>query len=150
MKRFALALLFFSMVVLAVAYATALLPGGSPPFAPWIFALGTASSMVAVLILGAARKGAGLGALKWVFAFCFVSVAGGFAVALMAPPVTATSRLWLGLPAGAAAILFLVGLVPMLILPVAYALTFDRVTLAGEDLEDIRARLAAMRQAEAE
>jgi hypothetical protein len=150
MKRFALGLLFFSILVLAVGYATALLPGGPPPFVPWLFAFATASSMSAILILGAARKGVRLGALKWVFGLCFLSVAGGFAVALVAPPVTPDSRLWLGLPAGAAAILFLVGLVPMLILPIAYALTFDRLTLGGDDLEDIRARLAAMRQESAE
>jgi hypothetical protein len=150
MRRFALGLLFFSMVVLAMGYGTALLPNGPPRFIPWVFAVATAGSMIAVLILGAARKGSRLGILKWVFAICFLSVAGGFAVALMAEPVQQDARLWLGLPAGAAAILFLVGLVPMLLLPVAYALTFDRLTLAGDDLEAIRARLATMRNEEAQ
>src|SRR5687768_10244421 len=94
MKRFALGLLFISMVVLAIGYAAALLPGEPPAFASWIFAFATASSMIAVLMLGAARKGARLGALKWVFAFCFLSVAGGFAVALLAAPVTPATQLW--------------------------------------------------------
>jgi hypothetical protein len=150
MRRFALGLLFFSMVALALGYASALLPDGPPRFVPWMFALATAGSMIAILILGAARKGSRLGILKWVFGLCFLSVAGGFAVALLAAPVQPDSRLWLGLPAGAAAILFLVGLVPMLILPVAYALAFDRLTLAGDDLEEIRARLAKIPSREAE
>ena len=150
MRRFALGLLFFSMTLLAMGYATALLPEGPPRFVPWMFALATASSMIAILILGAARKGVRLGILTWVFALCFLSITGGFAVALLAPPVRPDARLWLGLPAGAADILFLVGLVPMLLLPLAYALTFDRLTLAGDDLEQIRAELARMKRMETE
>ena len=112
---------------------------------PWVFALATASAMIATLMLGAARTGVKMGALSFVFAFCFLCVGGGFVLALLAPPVTVDSRLWLGLPQGAAVILFVVGLLPLLVLPLAYALTFERVTLNVEDLEELRGRLAEMR-----
>ena len=145
MRRFALAVIFLSMVTLAGGYASAFLPGGPPRYIPWLFALATACSMIAVMMLGAARKGVKLGILNVVFAFCFLCVAGGFVLALLAPPVTANSRLWLGLPQGAAVILFIVGLLPMLVLPLAYALTFERVTLNTNELDALRARLADMR-----
>lgn len=146
MRRFALAVIFLSMVALAGGYASAFLPGGPPKFVTWVFALATASAMIAMLVLGAARKGVNLGALKLVFAFCFLCVGGGFAIALLAPPVLPDARLWLGLPQGAAAILFVVGLLPMLVLPIAYALTFERVTLNTDELDALRARLAEMRK----
>lgn len=146
MRRFALAVIFLSMVALAGGYASAFLPGGPPKFITWVFALATACAMIAMLILGAARKGVNLGVLKFVFAFCFLCVGGGFAMALLAPPVTAGAKLWLGLPQGAAVILFVVGLLPMLVLPIAYALTFERVTLNTDELDALRARLGEMRR----
>lgn len=144
MKRFALAVLFLSMLALAAGYTTAFLPDGPPAFVPWLFAIATACAMVATLILGAARKGVDLGALKWVFAFCFLCICGGFCLALLAPAVTPDARLWLGLPRGAALILYVVGFLPMLVLPIAYALTFERITLNADELETLRARIKAL------
>jgi hypothetical protein len=55
--------------------------------------------------------------------------------------------LWLGLPRRAAIVLYGVGLLPMFVLPVAYALTFDRVTLRPEDIVAVRAaRAKVMRE----
>ncbi|MGQ0560517.1 MAG: hypothetical protein ACT443_01430 [Gemmatimonadota bacterium] len=141
MKRLALAVIFASMVCIAGGYASAFLPGGAPPAAVWVFAIATAALMIATLVLGASRAGVKFGALKWVFAFCFLCVCGGFGLALLAPAVAADSKLWLGLPAGAALILYVVGFLPMLVLPIAYALTFERMTLSTEELERLRAEL---------
>lgn len=144
-RRLALAVIFLSMLAIAGGYASAFLPGGAPPLAAWIFAIATAAMMVAVLVLGAARTGVRFGGLVWVFVFCFMALAGGFALALLAPEVTADAALYMGLPQGAAVILFVVGLMPMLVLPIAYALTFDKTTLSTEELEALRARLADLR-----
>lgn len=146
MRRFALAVIFGSMLLLAGSYASAFLPGGAPAFVPWVFATATAGSMIAVLLLGVARRGLRLGILGWVFAFCFLCVAGGFWLALAAEPVRAGATFWAGLPKGAATILFVVGLLPMVVLPMAYALTFDDVTLNDAELEALRGRLAALRE----
>lgn len=144
-KRFALAVIFLSMVAIAGGYAAAFLPGGAPPLASWIFALATAAMMVAMLLLGAARKDVPLGGLVWVFVFCFAALAVGFGLALTAPEVTPDATLYFGLPQGAAVILFVVGLLPLLVLPIVYALTFEKTTLNTEELETLRARLEAMR-----
>ena len=149
MRRVALAVIFVSMLAIAVGYGTAFLPNGVPPAAAFLFAIATAAVMVAVLVLGAIRRHAReLGVLWWVFAFCFLVLAVGFSLALRAPAVNADSALWLGLPQGAAIILYVVGILPLLVLPIAYALTFDRTTLSAEELEEVRARIAAMKSAE--
>jgi hypothetical protein len=49
------------------------------------------------------------------------------------------SELWLGLPARAAIIIYGIGLVPTIVLPVAYALTFESQTLSADDIEQVRA-----------
>ena len=145
-KRIALAVIFVSMLAIAGGYASAFLPGGAPPAAAWVFAIATAAMMTAVLPLGAARNGEKLGILAWVFWFCFLALAGGFCFALLAPAPTPDAKLFLGLPAGAAIILFVVGLLPLRVLPIAYALTFDKTTLNTEELDRLRAQLAELRK----
>ncbi|HEX9249550.1 MAG TPA: hypothetical protein VF856_08620, partial [Gemmatimonadaceae bacterium] len=48
------------------------------------------------------------------------------------------STLWLGLPARAAIVIYGVGLLPIVVLPIAYALTFESQTLSAEDVERVR------------
>jgi hypothetical protein len=111
-----------------------------------VFAIATAAMMVAVLVLGAARRGgAGLGGLRWVFLFCFAVLALGFSLALLAPAVTPDAQLFIGLPQGAAIILYVVGLLPLLVLPIAYAVTFDKTTLSVDELAELRRKLAELR-----
>ena len=142
-----------STVLIALAYASAFLPGGVAAWAPWAFVLGTATMMLATMVLGASRRGRRLGGLWVVFAFTFVVLVAGFGIALLLPPPTADSPLWLGLPHGAAVVLYGVGVLPLFVLPLAYALTFDRHTLTAEDLQRVRdaaARARAERRATAE
>ncbi|HEX9084509.1 MAG TPA: hypothetical protein VF836_07205, partial [Gemmatimonadaceae bacterium] len=49
------------------------------------------------------------------------------------------STLWLGLPVRAAIVIYGVGLLPIIVLPIAYALTFETQTLSAEDVERVRA-----------
>ena len=144
MRRLALPLIVVSLLVIAAGYASAFLPGGAPRAAMYAFAIATSGIMTGVLLLGAARKDRPLGKLKWVFPIIFIVIAGGFCAALMQTDVD-TGKLWLGLPAGAAIILYVIGLVPMMILPVAYALSFDE-TFGEPELEDVRRRLKELKQ----
>jgi hypothetical protein len=130
-------------VLIAAAYAAAFLPGGAPAWAPWLVALGSALMIAALMLLGTARSGAPLGRLAWPIAFTFAVVAGGFALALALPGETAGMPLWLGLPPRAAVVLYGIGLVPALVLPLAYALTFDDRTLSDDDLARLREAAAA-------
>lgn len=146
-KRFALGTIFACMCAIGIAYASAFLPGGAPRAAAWVMAIGTAGAMVAVLFLGAARANRLPNpALTVVFAFTFAVMVAGFCLALAAPKVSADAALWLGLPAGAASILYVVGLLPLLVLPLAYAITFDQATFSDEELESIRRRLNELRE----
>lgn len=136
-----------STVLAAVAYAAAFLPGGAPPWAPLLLAIGAVGTMVSAMALGAARPARSLGPLRWVFGLTFILLAAAFTLALLLPPESAGMRLWLGLPRRAAILIYGVGLLPVVLLPVAYVATFRRVTLSDEDMARFHARLAAVRDA---
>ena len=143
-RRYALAGFVAGIVMIAIAYATAFLPGGAPGWATWSYMVGTSTSMLAMMVLGAARGPAGIGRLVWPFALIYAVLLLGFgSVLLMSPETGPETSLWLGLPPRAAIILYGIGILPLFLLPVAYALTFDSMTLGEEDL----ARLAAIREA---
>lgn len=146
--RTGLAVFITSAVLIAVAYGAAFLPGGAPPWAPFLLAGGTAGTMTGAMALGASRPGRRLGSLAFVFGAAYLIIAGGFTAALLLPAEAPTARLWLGLPVRAAILIYGIGLLPVVLLPVAYAATFDRVTLSDQDLADFRARIAAVRGAE--
>ena len=72
-------------------------------------------------------------------AFTWVTLSGCFALALtLTDGNPADPILWLGLPRRAAIIMYGVGLLPMLVLPLAYALNFERDTLDPADWDRIR------------
>jgi hypothetical protein len=145
-KRVALGGVFMSMVAIAVAFASAFLPSGAPGWAPWLMAIGTSASMVCSMALGAARGGR-IGKLAVPFAFVFVVLTGGFWLVLALPAADPQNLdLWLGLPPRAAVILYGIGLLPLFAVPVAYALTFDEMTLSQDDLDRVRAAARVLRE----
>jgi hypothetical protein len=92
------------------------------------------------MILGATRGQNGIGPLKLPFLFVVGVLAIGFCAALALPATESPlSKLWLGLPARAAVVIYGIGLLPIVVLPVAYALTFETQTLSAEDVERVRA-----------
>lgn len=144
-RRTSLAALLAGTLAIAAAYGSAFLAGPPPAWAAWALGIGTATVMVASMALGAARQGRGIGRLKWPFAFVFVVLAGGFCAVMALPGETPASPLFLGLPLRAAIVLIGIGLLPLLVLPVAYALTFDDMTLGEDDLEHVRAAARSLR-----
>ncbi len=135
----ALAVLVVGIVGIAIGYTAAFLPGGTPAWAPWLLAIGIPCALGAIMILGAARGRAGIGPLKYPFAFVVAVLAVGFCAALALPATEGPlSRLWLGLPTRAAIVIFGIGLLPIVVLPVAYALTFEAQTLSAKDVERVR------------
>ena len=137
-RRNSLIALLAGTLACAAAYASAFLPGDPPAWSPWALGIGTAVVMVAASALGAARADRGIGRLKLPFAIVFLIVAGGFAAALTLQNPGENPRLFLGLPAGAAIVLIGIGLLPLLVLPIAYALTFEDMTLSEADLARVR------------
>lgn len=134
----------FGVSILAVtaAYASAFGSGGVPRWAPWAMAVGTTGSLVSAMALGASRGGR-VGPLAYPLLFVLVTLVAGFGSALSLPaPAAVDGALWLGLPPPAAVVLYGVGLLPLLVVPLAYAVTFDRMTLDETDWERIRAAAA--------
>ena len=138
-KRIARLVLILAVCAIAVAYGSAFMPGGAPGWAPWLLALGIPGALGGIMVLGAARERGGVGRLAIPFAFVIVTLTVGFCLALGLPANEGPgSTLWLGLPARAALIIYGIGLMPVVVLPVAYALTFETQTLAAEDVERVR------------
>jgi len=145
MKRFTLLALLASVLAVGAGYATAFLPGGVPPWGEWLFMLGTVASLVSTMALGAVRHGR-IGVLALPFGLVFGILAVGFGTALaLADPDPLDPVLWLGLPPGAAIIMYGIGLLPILLVPLAYALTFERQTLSEDDWRRVREAGAAWR-----
>jgi len=96
------------------------------------------------MILGAARGRSGIGPLKIPFGFVVLVLIIGFGAPLLLPATEGPlSKLWLGLPARAAIVIYGVGLLPIIVLPVAYAVTFETQTLSAQDVDRVRALGAA-------
>lgn len=144
-KRIGIALVFGGTLLIAVAYASAFLPGGAPMWANWLLIVGIAATISGTMTVGAARHGR-IGALALPFAAVFVILVACFGVALTVGDPAPGGPLWLGLPRGAAVVLYGVGVLPLLFLPLAYALTFERTALSDEDLRRIRERARALRE----
>jgi len=142
-KRLALPFLVISTIAVVTAYASAFLPGGAGRISGLLMAFGIATMAVSLMILGAVRDGEKLGILGFAFGFVFVVLIAGFSAALFMPDAdTAMMQLWLGLPPRAAIIVYGVGVLPVLVLPIVYARTFESRTLTPADLDAIR-RIAA-------
>ena len=142
MKRFAVGACFASTLGIAAAYGSAFLRGGAPALAVPLMIVCIATLMIAVSVLGALRGGS-LGRLAAPMVFAWVVLVGGFLLALWLPAESVASpMLWLGLPRRAAIVLYGVGLVPLIAMPIAYALTFDDATLSEEDLAALRTTAA--------
>jgi len=138
-KRVALIALFTAIVAIAVGYGAAFTRSGAPIWAAWLLALGIPVALGAIMVLGAARGTRGIGSLKFPFAFVVLILVIGFGTALALPATEGPlSKLWLGLPVRAAIVIYGVGLLPIIVLPVAYAMTFERLTLSAEDVERVR------------
>jgi hypothetical protein len=140
-RAFAVFGLVTSVALIACAYVSALVGNGAPaPWAPWCFAVGVPGAIVGVMVLGAARgKRGGIGRLIVPMAFVGLALTSGFGLALALPANEAeASPLVLGLPVRAAIILYGIGLMPIVVLPIAYAMTFETQTLNADDIERVR------------
>ena len=138
-KRVARLTMTIATLAIAIGYASAFKPGGAPTWGPWLLALGIPGALGGIMVLGAARERGGVGRLAIPFAFVIITLVVGFGLALGLPANEGpTSELWLGLPLRAAIVVYGIGLMPVVILPVAYALTFGTQTLSAEDVERVK------------
>jgi len=139
----ALRILVAALLAVGLGYALAFLPGGAPAVAPWLLLVGTVTSLLVVARLGMARRASR--AAGAALAVVFVMVVAGVGGALLLADPVAGDPLFGGLPAGAALVVYGAGLLPLLVVPLAYAWSFDEAGFAPGELEELveRARRAA-------
>ncbi len=143
-RRLAVIGLVGATISIVAAYGTAFLPGGATDFGALLMVFGIATMAVSLMTLGAVRDGEKLGILGFAFAFVFIVLMGGFALAVMLPDSdSATTELFLGLPPRAAIVIYGIGFLPVLVLPIIYAMTFKDRTLTEEDIARVKAAAAA-------
>lgn len=140
-------LLVGGLLAVAVGYSLVLIGAAGSPLGPWALAVGTAVVLSALLALAARRAGAIPRSLRATSALVFVATAGGLLYALAASAPVSDGPLLLGLPRVTAVLLLVVGLVPLIVLPVAYACAFKRDVLSEDDIARVTA--AANRAANA-
>ena len=145
LKKYILRLVVLSLLIVAAGYAGSF---ASAAWAPWCLAIGTCGTLMSLMALGAVRRGHITPALRWVFAGMFVWTAGCFCVALALPADEgAGGTLLFGFPMRSTIVLLGVAIVPILIFPLAWALTFDSSMLSDDDLKRLRdAQLAMARE----
>ena len=136
-RRFTIRAILAATCCIALAYASAFVPDGTR-WGVWCMVVGLATMVVSMMALGVVRRGQGVGRLALPLAFTFVVIVAGFGAALLLPDEGAGARILLGLPLRAAIVLYGVGLLPIVVLPFAYAATFDAMTLSEEDLARVR------------
>jgi hypothetical protein len=145
MKRTLVRLLVASCMLVALSYA-AVFAGARDGWAPWALAIGANGVIMSLMAIGAVRRDTLPRSLVWTFIGLFVFCAGCFVVALALPAAEgANGPLLLGLPLRTAIVLYGIGVVPIFVLPLAYALTFESSTLSEGDLDRVRAAYAVVR-----
>ncbi len=147
MKRLLLRLLALSTLLVALPYAAAFI-GPVPRWTLFSLAVGANGVIMSLMALGAVRRDALPRSLILTFVGLFVLCAGAFVVALALPPNEGPGGpLLLGLPVRTALVLYGIGVVPIAILPFAYAFTFESSTLNDDDLVRVREAYARVREA---
>ena len=145
LKSKVLTVVFLSLLVVAAGYAGSFTGAA---WAPWCLGIGTCASLMSLMALGAVRRGKITPVLWWVFGGMFVFCAGCFVTALAMPANEgAGGPLLFGFPLRSTVVLLGVAVVPLLVFPFAWALTFDSAMLSEEDLRRLREAQAAMASA---
>lgn len=137
MRRAGITLLLVGLLAVGAAYAFVLL-GFAAAAAPWWLASGTTAVLAGVAVLGAARRARTTPVLTATVVASFASVLAGLLVPLALAAPDATGPLLLGLPRPTAILLLLVGLVPLVLMPLAYAFAFEREVLSDHDVRALR------------
>ena len=129
------------------AYLVAIAVAPDAPSVAWLAIVGISASLSGTLVIGATRNGqlsrpATLAALV----LLLVPLT-AFSAALMLPTESSTSTLILGLPRRAALVLLGVGVLPLFILPFAYASDTNNAPLDAQALTALRAEAERLRGA---
>jgi hypothetical protein len=130
-----LASLVAGLLAVAAAYVAVLLPGSAPAWPAWSVGAGICLLLFGLLDLGAGRRDGRPAAVRLVFAGTALWLAVGFLGILWSTPSNLDTPFFWGLPLPAAWMIYVLGIGPALILPVAWAILFRSATLSDDALE---------------
>lgn len=122
-----IAVLTIGALAVLGAYALSLVADSN--VAPWLLAAGATLVLTGLGLLGAGERAPRLAAA--VLIACALTFA-GFATALLLKPHAVGGPLLFGIPRATTLLLLLTGLVPLVMLPLAYAALFKSEALADE------------------
>lgn len=132
-------LIVSAVLAIAAAYGAMIVLQPAPGFVAPALAYAIGTSIAGMFVLGAARNSTLRPWLAAVFVMVLLTVTGTLWWVLALPADEgAGGALLLGLPRRTAMVLCGVGAVPMLLLPLAYALAFDRDVLSEEEMRQLR------------
>lgn len=137
MRRAGIALLVLGSLAVLGAYV-AVIAGVAVSLAPWWLASGTTAVLAGLASIGAARHGRRTPLLAATIIATFVSVGAGFMIPLAMPAPDASMPLLLGLPRPTAFLALFVYAIPLVLMPVAYGIAFEREVLNDDDLAQLR------------
>jgi hypothetical protein len=145
LKSIVLSLVVLSLLIVGAGYTGSFF---SATWSPWCLAIGTCGALMSMMALGSIRRGKIAPALRWVFTGMFLFCAGCFCVALALPANEgAGGPMLFNFPLRSTIVLLGVAIVPILVMPFAWALTFDSAMLSEDDLAKLREAQAAMARA---
>ncbi len=126
-ERFSISLLTLGALLVALAYGLTFASATS--IAPWLLAIGATLVLTGLGLLGAGARAPRLAAA--VLAACALTFI-GFATALLLQPHVLGGPLLFGLPRATALLLLLTGALPLVMLPIAYAMVFTREVITDD------------------
>lgn len=130
------------------AYLVAIALGPATPAVAWLAMIGIAASLSGTLVIGALRNDRlSRPAVLAAIVLLLVPLV-AFGGALLLPAESAAGPLMLGLPRRAALVLLGVGVLPLFILPFAYAHDTNSAPLDAEALTALRAEADRLRRIE--
>ena len=130
-----IALLVAGLLGIVGAYVGVLL-GLTSPIVPSLMALGTTAVLAGIAQLAIVRAGRETPALARTVRWVFGAMTAGFVGVLLMPAPVAGGPLLFGLPRLTAILLLVVGALPLVVLPIAYARAFDAEVMPRSDGRD--------------
>jgi hypothetical protein len=130
-----LASLVAGLLAVAAAYIAVLVPGPAASWPAWSVGAGICLLLFGFLDLGAGRRDGRPPTVRLVFAGTALWVAVGFLGILWSTPSDLETPFFWGLPLPAAWMIYVLGIGPALLLPVAWAVLFRSATLSDDALE---------------
>ena len=141
-RRASLLALMASMGLVGAGYVSAVLPFMPPVWSALTLLVGSVAGLLSVSLLGAGER-AEARRLRLPLGVVFVLLVGGVGAGLLLPDAQAGDPLHGGLPLPAALLLYGAGLLPLLVVPLVYAWTFQGTGMEKVELAELVARARA-------